>query len=94
VVTHLARVVGEVPGPDDVVLRFARVEIGSERRLRVDHDLLAARDSNHEIGSQQRSLRVASGGLLLEVAVRDHPCGFDNVAELDFAPAAAYVRCA
>ncbi len=76
-----------------VVVGGSGVEVGVERRLRVDDDALAARELDHEIGPQQPAFVVALARLLDEVAVREHASHLDDALELHLAPAAADVRC-
>ena len=68
------------------------VEVGLERRLRVDDDALAAGQLDDEVGPEQPSLVVALARLLDEVAVREHAGQLDDALELHLAPAAADVR--
>ena len=87
----LAGVVGEMPLPLSVVGRLERVEVGSERSLRVHHHVLAAGNPDDEIRphdavvGRRRRLRD-------EVAVLDHAGVLHDVPELRLAPAAAHVR--
>ncbi len=89
-----ARMPHEVHAPHVVVLGLDGVEVGLERRLRVDDEVLAAGKLHDEVGSQQSALVVALARLLDEVAVGEHPCELDDALELHLAPAAAHVRCA
>ena len=91
VLADLARVVGEAELPLGVVGGLERVEVRGERRLRVHHDVLAARDAHDEVGAQ-RAVVGRGGRLRDEVAVLDHPRELDDVSQLRLAPAAAHVR--
>ena len=91
-VAHLTRVIGEIAVADVFVLRLAGVQVGGERGLGIDDDLLAARDPDDEVGPQQGALGVARRRLLLEVAVGEQAGRLDDVPELHLAPAAAHVR--
>src|SRR5213076_65059 len=72
----------EMPAAVVLVLGLDRVEISLERRLRVDDDVLAARERDHEVGPQQAAVAVALARLLDEVAVGDHPGQLDDAPEL------------
>ena len=91
-VAHLARVRLHVPPPRVLVLRLERVEIRGEGRLRIDDDVLAARQLDDEVGPQHAPVGIRDRRLLGEVAVREHPRELDDALELDLAPAAAHVR--
>ncbi len=91
VLADLARVVCEVELPLRVVRGLERVEVRRERRLRIDHDVLAARDADDEVGPQ-RALLGRRRRLGDEVTVLDHPGVLDDVPQLRFAPAPAHVR--
>ena len=71
-----------------------RVEIRDEGHLRVDHDLLPARELHDDVGPEDAALLVGRGLLLHEVAVIHHPRHLDDAAQLDLAPATPHVRCA
>ena len=73
-----------------LVARLVGVEDALKRRLGVHHDVLAARQADHEIRSQGRFV-PGQGGLLDEVAVADHAGELDHVAQLHLAPLAARV---
>ena len=75
-----------------LVLGLERVEVGGQRRLRVDDDVLAARQLDDEVGAEHAPVGVGRRRLLVEVAVREHPGELDDALELDLAPAAAHVR--
>jgi hypothetical protein len=91
VLAHLARVVGEAQLPLSLVRGLERVEVGRERGLRVDHNVLAARDPHHEVGAQGAVL--GRGGRLRDVvAVLDHPRELDDVSQLGLAPTAPNMR--
>ena len=94
VIAHLTRMVLEMHDALIVVLALTGVEVGGQRRLRVDHDLLAARNPDDEVGTEERAFVVAGGSLLLEVAVRQHSCRFDDVPQLNLSPPPADVRSA
>ena len=89
---HEPRVPREVPAPLVLVVGLDRVEVRVERRLRVDDDVLAARQLHDQVGPQQPAVVVALARLLDEVAVRDHPGELDHALQLHLAPAAANVR--
>ena len=93
VVAYLPGMVGQ-PGPADVVVRsvLVRLEVPDERDLRVDHDRLAAGKAHDDVRPKSPTLVSFDGGLLVEVAVRQHPGHLDHASELDLAPATARVR--
>ena len=66
-----------------------RVEVGRERCLGVDDDGLPARQAHDQVGAEL-AVRRGDGGLLLEVAVLDHPRHLDHPPELHLAPAPAH----
>ena len=74
-----------------LVVGPGRLEVPEERDLRVDHDVLAAREPHDHVGPQQT---VVGADLLLldEVDVREHPGGLDHAAELHLAPPAPHLR--
>ena len=76
----------------DFVGRLERLQIGIERRLRVDDHVLAAGQPDDDIGPHAAIVAVGDGVLLLEVAVLDHPGQLDDALELELAPAAANAR--
>ena len=74
-----------------IVIRLDRVEVGGQRRLRIDDDALAARQTDHQVGPEATVLgRVRL--LLDEVRVLDHAGELDDLPELHFAPVPAHVR--
>src|SRR5260370_3098446 len=68
-----------------LVARLVGVEHALQRRLGVDHHVLAARHAHDEIGTK-RSVAGAERRLLDEVAMTDHSRQLDHVAELHLAP--------
>ena len=68
-----------------------RVEEADDRHLRVDDDVLAAGQPNHEVGPLQPVGR-AHRMLLVEVAVLDHAGELDHLAQLVLAPRPARLR--
>jgi len=93
VLPHVPCVVDEPRLPFVVrrVLSY-RVEVRDERHLRVDDDLLLAREPDDDIGAQHVSVRVRGRALLVEVAMLDHPRHLDDPLQLDLTPPAAYMR--
>ena len=91
VLADLARVVGEPQLPLRLVGRLERVEVGDERRLRIDDDVLTARNADDEVGPQRAVVRRRRH-LRHVVAVLDHAGVLDDVAELRLAPTPAHVR--
>ena len=71
--------------------RLERVEIGLQRRLRIDHDLLAAGQANDHVGTQASAVG-RDRTLFDEVAVVQHTGHLDRAAKLHFSPASAHVR--
>ena len=74
--------------------RLVGVEHALQRRLGVDDDVLAAGQADDQVRAQHVVSSPASGALLDEVAVADHPGELDHVAQLHLAPLAAGVRLA
>ena len=72
------------------VRRLERAQVGVERRLGVDDDLLAAGQPHDRrpAGSGHRRRRL-NRALLGEIAVLDHPGELDDALQLQLAPAAA-----
>ena len=64
-----------------------------ERRLSVDHYVLAARQVDEQVWPQ-RGFRAREGRLLAEVAVAKHAGELDDVSQLHLAPLPARVRLA
>ena len=91
-VAHLARVLGELGRLGRIVVRLGGGEVRLERHLRVDDDVLAAGEPDHDVGPQAAPLVVARRHLRLEVAVLDHPGDLDHALQLHLAPLAADVR--
>ena len=91
-VAHLAGVICEPRRARRVVGRLQRVEVRLDRHLRVDDDLAAAGEAHDHVGAEPLPLVARRRLLLVEVAVRDHPCDLDDAAELDLAPAPANLR--
>ena len=90
---NLLRVVGEQRLSRRLVWRLERFQIGVERRLGVDDDVLAAGQADDHIGTHA-AIRVDCRDrvLLLEVAVLDHAGELDDAFQLQLAPAAADAR--
>ena len=88
---NLASVVGETAIALRLVRRLEGVEIGRQRRFRVDDDVLAARNADDEIGSE-RSIVRRRRGLDDVVAVLHHSGVLDDVAQLRFSPAPTHMR--
>ena len=88
---YVAGMVVEMTGSSRVILGFASGEIGLERRLRVDHDLPAARQMNDEVRPLPPVL-AADRNLFLEVAVFEHAREFDDASQLEFPPATPDIR--
>ncbi len=86
---HLARVIDEQRLPRGFVGRLERLEIGVERHLRVDDDVLAAGQRDDDVGPQPAIVVSRDGALLLEVAAIDHAGELDDALQLELAPAAA-----
>ncbi len=93
VLANLPRMIGEPSVAHDLVGGLERVQVGGQRRLRVDDDVLAAGDPHDEIGAQ-RAVFGRRRRLRHVVAVLEHACVLDDVAQLRLAPATADVRCA
>ena len=77
--------------PRFIVRRFARVQVGIERSLGIDHDAARIGHAHQQVGAQRATL----GGdvfLLGEVAVFGHAGEFDHATQRDFAPASAHFR--
>ena len=91
VLAHLACVVGEVRLAGVVVGCLEGIEICRKGRLRVDDDVLAARDPDDQVRAQG-SVVGRRRRLGHVVAVLDHPGVLDDVAQLRLAPAATNVR--
>ncbi len=91
-VAHLARVLLELRRLGLVVVRLGGREIGLERHLRVDDDVLPAGKVDHDVGPKAPALVVGRRHLRLEVAVLDHARELDDALQLDLAPLAAHVR--
>ena len=89
---HLARVLDEQRLPRRFVGRFERLQVGVERHLRVDDDVLAAGQPDDHVGTDASVVAVLLAVqrlLLLEVAVLEHPGELDDPLELKLAPASA-----
>ena len=87
---HLPRMVGEQRLPRRFVRRLERAQIRVERHLRVDDDVLAARQPDDDVGTHAAIGPFAVERLLLvEVAVLDHAGELDDALQLQLAPAAA-----
>ena len=71
-----------------------RIEVGDERHLRVDDDVLVAGEPHDHVGAQHVPVGVGGRRLLDEVAMLDHSCHLDDAAKLDLPPASPDVRCA
>ena len=91
VLAHLPRVIGEEPLARFVVVGFHRVQVGEERHLGIDHDVAAAGQMHHEVGTQAAVL-AGHAHLLGEIAMREHARHLDRAAQLQLAPAAARGR--
>src|SRR5439155_23893136 len=76
---------------DVVVLGLERLEIRLERRLRVDDDVLAAREPDDQVRATGAPV-VTDRRLLREIAIREHARGLDDAPELHLSPAAAHDR--
>src|SRR5262249_22767161 len=87
----LARVIPQSSGPHVLVVGLDRLEVALQRHLRIDDDVLAARQLYDEIRSEAAVVRVDSD-LLDEVAVRQHPGHLDDPAKLDLPPTPARRR--
>ena len=75
---------------DVLVGRLERAQVGVERRLGVDDDLLAARQPDDDVRPNPGLVVAAlNRALLVEVAVLDHPGELDDALQLELAPAAA-----
>ena len=75
-----------------LVLGLVRVEVGVERDLRVHDDLLAARQTDDQVGAEQAAVGVPGRRLQDEVAMLDEAGGLDDVTQPDLAPPSADVR--
>ncbi len=60
-------------------------QVGRQRDLGVNNELLAAGQLHHEVRAQV-VLRGRAVQLLLEIDVPQHPGGLDDAPQLDFAP--------
>ncbi len=79
--------------PLPVVCHVDRAQIGIDRHFRIDHDAGAVRQADGHVGNRPAALLVGHRVLLAEVAaVLRHAGALDDVAQLDFPPAAALVR--
>ena len=87
VVAQQPRVLGQVPVAVDVTGGVVGVQEGLQRRLGVDHHLLAAGHVHDQVGAQG-AIVVAHRHLLGEVAVADHAGHLDHVSQLHLPPAA------
>ena len=76
-----------------LVTRVGSCQKSVERHLRVDHDEPLPGQTHQHVGAQTAIVRVDSC-LRLEVAVLEHPCELDDVAQLHLAPHAAGTRLA
>ena len=89
----LPGMVGEQRLPRRLVGRVERLQIRIERRLGVDHDVLAAGQPDDDVGPHAA---LGVGGrnrrLLLEIAALEHPGQLDHALQLQFAPASADAR--
>ena len=81
------------PAARALVGGLERVQVGGQRRLRVDDEVLASGDPHDEIGAQ-RAVLGRRRRLCHVVAVLEHSGVLDDVAQLRLAPAPADVRCA
>ena len=88
VVAHLARMVDETLLAHVVVVGLRGLEIRRERRLRVDDDVEAAGQADHDVGPLP-AIFAGHARLLDEVAMLDHPGHLDDAAQLQLAPAPA-----
>ena len=86
---HLARVLAEQRLARRFVRRFERAQIGVERRLGVDDDLLAAGQPHDHVGPDPAVVVALNRVLLDEIAVLDHAGELDDALQLQLAPAAA-----
>ncbi len=76
-----------------VVCHLDRAQIRIDRHLRIDDDAGAVRKADGHVRNRPAALFVGDRVLLAEVAAElRHAGALDDVAELDFAPAAALVR--
>ena len=89
---HEAGVPLEVRPRGSHVVGRERVEVGVERGLRVDDDVLAAGELTTRSGRSRLPSASRSLGWVSEVAVLDHPGELDDPLELHLAPAPAHVR--
>ena len=80
-------------GADRLVLGLHRLEVAGEGDLRIDDDVLATDELDHEVGADPAVL-VAHRFLRHIVDVLGHPGRFDRALELQLAPAAADLRSA
>src|SRR5258707_8305514 len=91
VVAHLPRVLAQLRDPRLLVVAPERLEVRLPRHLRVDDDLLPARQLHDQVGAEPavlgRDVRLRD-----EVDVLEHPGHLDDAAQLHLAPAAAHVR--
>ena len=78
-------------GRDVVVLALDGLQVGGERDLGVDDDLLAAGEAHDQVGAEH-AVAVVTRRLLGEVAVLDHAGHLDHPAQLHLAPPAAGLR--
>jgi hypothetical protein len=70
---------------------FQGLEVGGERRLGIDHDVLAAGQLDDQVGTQAAVLGVGAF-LLEEIAVVEHAGHFDHPLQLQLAPATTRLR--
>ncbi len=68
---------------------LARLEERGQRRLRVDHDVLAAGQVHDEVGTHAGAVRGGRRRLRGEVDPRQHAGVLDDPTQLDLAPGAA-----
>ena len=83
--------IGKQLSPRGFVRRIERPQVGVERRLRVDDDMLAAGQVDDDV-RPQAALFAVDGLLLGEVTVLHHAGELDHAPQLQLAPAAADAR--
>jgi len=74
--------------------RLDRVEIGRQRDLGVDDDVLAVGEVDDHVRAEQVAGVVAGARLLVEVDVGEQTGRLDEAAQLHLAPSAAHLRAA
>ena len=79
--------------PDFFIVGLNGFEVCLQRSLGVHDDLLAARETNDQVGTEP-SIAGSDGRLLQEVAEGEHACHLDNTTQLNLTPASAHVRSA